>query len=54
MTQFLTALSSTVLIYASVTRGALGVARVLELLTGKSKSSKRPPSGGHPVPTSGG
>jgi hypothetical protein len=49
MTQFLTALSSTVLVYATVTRGALGVARVLELLTGKSKSSKRPPSGGHPA-----
>ena len=52
MTQFLTGLSSTVLVYATVTRGALGVARVLTLLTGKSKSSNKPPSGGHPARSS--
>jgi hypothetical protein len=54
MTQFLTALSTTVIIYAFVTRGALVFARFLSLVTGKSKSdsSKRPPSGGHPAKAS--
>jgi hypothetical protein len=35
MMHFLNALCATVLIYASVTRGALGVARVLERLVKK-------------------
>ena len=36
MTQLLNSLSATVLVYASVTRGGLGVARALERLTRKS------------------
>ena len=47
MIHFLTALSSTVLVYATVTRGGLGVNRFLVFVTGKSTSSKKPPSGGH-------
>ena len=35
MMHFLNALCATVLIYASVTRGALGVARILERLVKK-------------------
>jgi hypothetical protein len=36
MTHLLNSLSATVLVYASVTRGGLGVARVLERVTRRS------------------
>jgi hypothetical protein len=43
MSQLLNALSSTVLIYASVTRGSLVVAHVLERLTRKSPKAPKGP-----------
>jgi hypothetical protein len=49
MTAFITSLSTTIFIYAFVTRGALVVARVLSALARKfsDNSPKKPPRGGH-------